>query len=240
MKRRRFISLGAGVGAAAMAGFRLRAAKPSDIDLALSNPDAKPEVARQPILVRAGLSRFIDGTEAPKKGQQTLVRSFDSEGRLAALVVPPAPGESFRGAPLHVHHDVDEWLYILAGEFVAEVGGKRMRLKTGDSLLMPMKIPTDGVLPASREAAPFISIHRQAAWTLLSTNPQPRAVRHLYRADQSGLRKLWDEALGHPADKGRNHADRLLSRRAPAPAPVPLCCFGSTATPGCALFSRFP
>ena len=67
MKRRRFISLGAGVGAAAMAGFRLRAAKPSDIDLALSNPDAKPEVARQPILVRAGLSRFIDGTEAPEK-----------------------------------------------------------------------------------------------------------------------------------------------------------------------------
>ena len=27
------------------------------------------------------------------------------------------------------------------GEFVAEVGGKRMRLKSGDSLLMPMKIP---------------------------------------------------------------------------------------------------
>jgi hypothetical protein len=29
----------------------------------------------------------------------------------------------------------------LAGEFVAEVGGKRMRLKPGDSLLMPMKVP---------------------------------------------------------------------------------------------------
>ena len=27
------------------------------------------------------------------------------------------------------------------GEFVAEVGGERMRLKPGDSLLMPMKVP---------------------------------------------------------------------------------------------------
>jgi glyoxylate utilization-related uncharacterized protein len=32
-------------------------------------------------------------------------------------------------------------LYILSGEFVAEVGGERFRLKQGDSLLMPMKIP---------------------------------------------------------------------------------------------------
>ena len=30
---------------------------------------------------------------------------------------------------------------FLVGEFVAEVGGKRMRLKPGDSLLMPMKVP---------------------------------------------------------------------------------------------------
>ncbi|HKV24231.1 MAG TPA: hypothetical protein VJN93_06530 [Candidatus Acidoferrum sp.] len=29
----------------------------------------------------------------------------------------------------------------MEGEFVAEVGGNRMRLKRGDSLLMPMNIP---------------------------------------------------------------------------------------------------
>jgi mannose-6-phosphate isomerase-like protein (cupin superfamily) len=40
-----------------------------------------------------------------------------------------------------VHHEQDEWIYIMAGEFVAEVAGKGMRLKPGDSLLMPMKIP---------------------------------------------------------------------------------------------------
>jgi quercetin dioxygenase-like cupin family protein len=91
--------------------------------------------------MRAGFSRRLDGTDAPKDFQQTLVRSFDSEGKLAALVIPVAQHEPYHGAPLHVHHDVDEWIFILGGQFVAEVGGKRMRLKTGDSLLMPMKIP---------------------------------------------------------------------------------------------------
>ncbi len=133
MKRRRFISLTAAAGVATLSNLPLSAAAQS--------PQTKSPTSRQPVLVRAGLSRRIDGTDAPKPVQQTMVRSFDSEGRMAALVLPPSPTESWRGAPLHVHHDVDEWLYVLAGEYVAEVGGKRMRLKTGDSLLMPREIP---------------------------------------------------------------------------------------------------
>jgi mannose-6-phosphate isomerase-like protein (cupin superfamily) len=136
MNRRRFISIGAAIGAAAIADPPLRATQQSS-----ANAESAPKTTRKPILVRAGMSRRVDGTEAPKAVQQTMVRSFDSEGRMAALVVPPIPAESWRGAPLHVHHDVDEWLCVLAGEFVAEVGGKRMRLKLGDSLLMPREIP---------------------------------------------------------------------------------------------------
>jgi mannose-6-phosphate isomerase-like protein (cupin superfamily) len=100
---------------------------------------------RKPVLVRAGRSRRPDGTDAPDGPQQTVVRSIDSEGKLAAFVIPVSPHDPprrpFSGAPLHLHHEQDEWLYILGGEFVAEVGGKRMRLKPGDSLLMPMRIP---------------------------------------------------------------------------------------------------
>jgi cupin superfamily acireductone dioxygenase involved in methionine salvage len=40
-----------------------------------------------------------------------------------------------------LHHEQDEWIYVMTGEFVAEVGGERMRLKPGDSLLMPMRVP---------------------------------------------------------------------------------------------------
>jgi len=45
------------------------------------------------------------------------------------------------GPPRHLHHSQDEWFYILEGEFIAEVGAERMRLKPGDSLLAPRKVP---------------------------------------------------------------------------------------------------
>jgi mannose-6-phosphate isomerase-like protein (cupin superfamily) len=69
-----------------------------------------------------------------------VVRSSDSEGRLAVYVFPAGEHHPYRGAPLHLHHEQDELIYIMAGEFVAEVDGKGMRLKPGDSLLMPMRI----------------------------------------------------------------------------------------------------
>ena len=102
--------------------------------------------ARHPVFVRSGFTRKLNGADerAPSPSgmfDTEVVRSSDSEGRLAIFVFPPADHHPYRGAPLHVHHEQDEWLYILAGEFVAEVGGKRMRLKTGDSLLMPMRVP---------------------------------------------------------------------------------------------------
>jgi quercetin dioxygenase-like cupin family protein len=93
------------------------------------------------VLVRAGFTRKPDGTQEGTTSQQTVVRSFDSEGRLAAFVVPVGQHTAYRGAPLHLHHEQDEWIHILAGEFVAEVGSRRIRLKPGDSLLMPMRIP---------------------------------------------------------------------------------------------------
>jgi quercetin dioxygenase-like cupin family protein len=45
------------------------------------------------------------------------------------------------GPPLHVHPHQDETFYVLEGEFVAEVGGKRFNLHPGDSVLAPRNIP---------------------------------------------------------------------------------------------------
>ena len=101
---------------------------------------------RRPVLVRSGFTRKPSGADerAPSPSgmfDTEIVRSSDSEGRLAVFVFPPGDHHSYRGAPLHVHHEQDEWIYVMTGEFVAEVGGERMRLKPGDSLLMPMKVP---------------------------------------------------------------------------------------------------
>jgi quercetin dioxygenase-like cupin family protein len=101
---------------------------------------------RHPVFVRSGFTRKSNGADdrAPSPSgmfDTEVVRSSDSEGRLAVFVFPPGDHHPYRGAPLHVHHEQDEWIYVMAGEFVAEVGGEGMRLKPGDSLLMPMKVP---------------------------------------------------------------------------------------------------
>lgn len=47
-----------------------------------------------------------------------------------------------RGGPArHLHYDQDEWFYALEGEFIIEVGQKRMLMQPGDSLMAPRKVP---------------------------------------------------------------------------------------------------
>jgi len=47
-----------------------------------------------------------------------------------------------KGGPAkHLHYDQDEWFYAVEGEFLLEVGQEQFRLKPGDSVLAPRKIP---------------------------------------------------------------------------------------------------
>jgi quercetin dioxygenase-like cupin family protein len=47
-----------------------------------------------------------------------------------------------KGGPArHLHHEQDEWFYAVEGEFVIEVGQTQTRLKPGDSLFAPRKVP---------------------------------------------------------------------------------------------------
>jgi quercetin dioxygenase-like cupin family protein len=45
------------------------------------------------------------------------------------------------GPPRHLHYDQDELFYCIEGEFIVEVGQERIRLRPGDSLLAPRKVP---------------------------------------------------------------------------------------------------
>ena len=141
MDRKAFLAASA---LASFEGFSLNSAVVSQVFADMNQATNKGD-ARQPVLVRSGFTRKPDGTDerVSQSGMfdTEVVRSSDSEGRLAIFVFPAGDHHPYRGAPLHVHHEQDEWLFILAGEFVAEVGGKRMRLKPGDSLLMPMRVP---------------------------------------------------------------------------------------------------
>lgn len=47
-----------------------------------------------------------------------------------------------KGGPArHLHYEQDEWFYAAEGEFVVEIGGTRVLLHPGDSILAPRKVP---------------------------------------------------------------------------------------------------
>lgn len=46
-----------------------------------------------------------------------------------------------RGTPLHVHHRQNEVFYVLEGEYYFQVGDDKYRLKAGDSIYLPQKVP---------------------------------------------------------------------------------------------------
>jgi mannose-6-phosphate isomerase-like protein (cupin superfamily) len=142
MNRRDLLSTGAGL---TLTGFPFRLA--SSLQVSGEGKHAPDErINRRAVCVRSGFTRKPDGTEerAPSPSgmfDTEVVRSADSEGRLAIYVFPAGEHHAYAGAPLHVHHKQDEWIHVMEGDFVAEVAGNRFRLKRGDSLLMPMGLP---------------------------------------------------------------------------------------------------
>ena len=45
------------------------------------------------------------------------------------------------GPPRHLHHNENEWFYVLEGEYIVEIGSERFQLKPGDSILGPREVP---------------------------------------------------------------------------------------------------
>ena len=66
------------------------------------------------------------------------VLTKDSGG---ALFVMEHQSHEKGGPPRHLHHNEDEWFYVLEGDYIAEIGTERFQLKPGDSILAPRGVP---------------------------------------------------------------------------------------------------
>ncbi len=93
------------------------------------------------------------------------------------------------GPPRHVHHEQDEWFYAIEGEFAAEVGDEKFRLRPGDTLFAPQKVPhvwacvgdrPGTMVTAVSPAGTFETFIRDAA--RLATLPTPEAVAEAFAA----------------------------------------------------------
>lgn len=92
----------------------------------------------QGIRVAPGADRF---GEARSLGISTIEFKVATEDTGGALLVLENVFRARGGPARHLHHEQDEWFYILEGEFLMEVGTQRTTLEPGDSLLAPRKVP---------------------------------------------------------------------------------------------------
>jgi mannose-6-phosphate isomerase-like protein (cupin superfamily) len=61
------------------------------------------------------------------------------------------------GPPLHLHFHQDEWFYVMEGKVAFQVGGQRLELGPGESVLGPRRLPHtfSSVAPQSRMLIAF-------------------------------------------------------------------------------------
>ena len=65
------------------------------------------------------------------------VSTLDTDGGLSVAEITSLD----KGGPArHLHHEQDEWFYVVEGEYVIEVGEERYEPGPGDSLLAPRKV----------------------------------------------------------------------------------------------------
>ena len=104
-------------------------------------PDTTKPAKRRGFRVAAGDDR--DKEHRKLFGDRTVPLDFklstaDSGGGM--LIVEHTDVKK-SGPPRHVHHDQDEWFYVVKGDYIVEVGGERFTLGPGDSVMGPRKIP---------------------------------------------------------------------------------------------------
>ena len=105
-----------------------------------NNAVRNPGEPNHGVFVQAGQDRFMKPFYAGGRNIPTdcKVSTQDSHGGMY-LYEHTNMGKG--GPPRHVHFEQDEFFYAIKGEFIFEVGDEKFRLKTGDSIFAPRKIP---------------------------------------------------------------------------------------------------
>ena len=114
----------------------------------------------------------------------TKVSTLDTDGGLSVLEIT-----SFaKGGPArHLHHEQDEWFYVVEGEYVIEVGEERYELGPGDSVLAPRKVShvwahvgegTGRLIAALQPAGEIEAFFDELA--TLGSNPEREVLRKVF------------------------------------------------------------
>ncbi len=105
-------------------------------------PFAKPpmhlDYPKKGILVKAGEDRFGKSLNYLGARFDLKVSGKDTNG---AFCIYDTTRYEKIGPAMHIHPNLDEWFYVIDGEFKIQVGDETFRLKAGDSVLGPRGVP---------------------------------------------------------------------------------------------------
>ena len=65
------------------------------------------------------------------------------------------------GGPRHLHHEQDEWIYVIRGEIDIEIGNERRHLSAGESAFLPRKV-AHGWASAEGRPSRIINVYQPA------------------------------------------------------------------------------
>lgn len=88
--------------------------------------------------VAAGEDRFGEHIQLGGPGGEPNDCKVSGKDTAGAMCVFEFTGAS--GGPPHLHHDQDEWIYVIEGEFEFHLGNERFRLSAGESVFIPRNI----------------------------------------------------------------------------------------------------
>jgi uncharacterized cupin superfamily protein len=92
------------------------------------------------VKVPAGAGRANEVIRLPG-GNPLFVRVSTADSQGAFFMTEQPIAQRGVGPPKHYHEAQDEWFYCLDGEFVVEIGDRRMRLGPGESVLAARRVP---------------------------------------------------------------------------------------------------
>jgi DNA-binding transcriptional MerR regulator/uncharacterized cupin superfamily protein len=103
--------------------------------------------------VAAGKDRYGDRILLGGEPVDCKVSGKDTAGALCVFEVTA-------GWPRHLHHDQDEWLYVIDGEVELELGKQRLRVGAGESVFIPRN--TEHVWAPAGGPGKFINVYQPA------------------------------------------------------------------------------
>ena len=137
IKRRQFLKTSAALPASLLSAPLLPSAAEANAQSSLPAPVApSPET---PAIVRAGTGRF--GEVHRLRGRDPVDLKLSSNDTGGALAVWESVTNGPGGPSYHVHHDVDEWFFVIVGEFVFKIADTLHDVHPGDSVFVRRGIP---------------------------------------------------------------------------------------------------